>query len=90
MREAVENMQVVVRYVNTHENLADFFTKYLPPKQFFSLRNNITNINNSDEKRPTTSNSDYKPHGHVDDFPGSHDEIAYANYCHPCDMPYVD
>ena len=43
VRECVENMQLVVPVVATHENLADFFTKALPPKQFFPLRDRIMN-----------------------------------------------
>ena len=43
VREAVENLQVNVPYVNTAHNLADFFTKALPPKVFEPLRNTIMN-----------------------------------------------
>ena len=43
IRECVENMQIVVPFVSTHENLADFFTKALPPKVFFEIRNRIMN-----------------------------------------------
>lgn len=43
IRECVENMKLVVPFVATHENMADFFTKPLPPKQFFALRNRIMN-----------------------------------------------
>lgn len=43
VRECVENLQIVVPFVSTHENLADFFTKPLAPKQSFSLRNRIMN-----------------------------------------------
>ena len=39
----VENMELVVPFVRTHENLADFFTKPLEPKRFFELRNIIMN-----------------------------------------------
>ena len=38
VRECVENLQLVVPFVRTHENLADFFTKPLEPKKFFELR----------------------------------------------------
>lgn len=41
--ECVERMQIVVPFVSSHENLADFFTKPLPPKHFFALRNRIMN-----------------------------------------------
>lgn len=43
IRECVENMQIVVPFVSSQENLADFFTKPLPHKQFFALRNRIMN-----------------------------------------------
>ena len=43
VREAVENLQLNVPYVNTAHNLADFFTKALPPKLFEPLRNTIMN-----------------------------------------------
>lgn len=43
IRECVEKMQIVVPFVHTHDNLADFFTKPLPPKQFFALRDRIMN-----------------------------------------------
>ena len=43
VRECVENRQLVVPFVRSHDNLADFFTKPLPPKQFFALRNIIMN-----------------------------------------------
>ena len=43
VRECVENMELVVPFVRTHENLADFFTKPLEPKRFFELRNIIMN-----------------------------------------------
>ena len=44
IRELVEDHVVRVQYVNTAENLADFFTKPLPPKTFFKLRDRIMNI----------------------------------------------
>ena len=43
VRECVENMQIVVPFVATHENSADFFTKPLEAKQFFHIRNTIMN-----------------------------------------------
>ena len=43
IRECVEDGHIVVPFVSTHENLADFFTKALPPKQFFPLRDRIMN-----------------------------------------------
>ena len=41
VRECVENLQIVVPFVGTADNIADFFTKVLPPKQFFALRDKI-------------------------------------------------
>ena len=46
VRETVEDFSIIVRYVNTTDNLADFFTKWLPPKVFFALRDRIMNITN--------------------------------------------
>ena len=43
IRECVENLQIVVPFVATADNMADFFTKPLGPKQFFPLRNRIMN-----------------------------------------------
>ena len=43
IRECVENMQITVPYVNTLDNLADFFTKPLKPPQFFAMRDQIMN-----------------------------------------------
>ena len=43
IRECVENMQLSVPYVNTADNLADFFTKPLDSKQFFAMRRIIMN-----------------------------------------------
>ena len=43
VREAVENHDLRVPFVRSHENLADFFTKHLPNKIFFSLRKAIMN-----------------------------------------------
>ena len=44
IRELVEDNKIRVPYVNTADNLADFFTKPLPAKQFFAMRNKIMNI----------------------------------------------
>ena len=44
VRELVENHTLHVQYVNTADNLADFFTKPLPPKAFFKLRDAIMNV----------------------------------------------
>ena len=44
VREMVENGEIVVPYVQTDDNLADFFTKPLSAKKFFSLRDKIMNV----------------------------------------------
>ena len=44
VRELVEDHVLHVQYVNSADNLADFFTKALPPRQFFKLRDAITNV----------------------------------------------
>ena len=44
VRELVEEHIINVKYVNSADNLADFFTKPLPPKTFFKLRDKIMNI----------------------------------------------
>ena len=44
IREMVENGQIVVPYVRSTENLADFFTKPLPASAFFPMRNRIMNL----------------------------------------------
>ena len=44
IREKVEEMQLRVPYVNTTENLADFFTKPLTAKIFYAMRDAIMNV----------------------------------------------
>ena len=44
VRKLVEEHILQVQYVNSADNLADFFTKPLPPKTFFKLRNIIMNM----------------------------------------------
>eukprot|EP00966_Prymnesium_polylepis_P072708 1688245-Prymnesium_polylepis.1 len=44
VRECVENLQIVVPFVASADNMADFFTKPLGPKQFFPLQNRIMNF----------------------------------------------
>ena len=44
VREKVEDGDIVVPFVKSTENLADFFTKALPPKVFFAMRDQIMNI----------------------------------------------
>jgi len=38
IRETVEDMELCVPLVSTHDNYADFLTKPLAPKLFFALR----------------------------------------------------
>ena len=44
VREMVENMRIRVPYVRTADNLADFFTKPLPPRVFIEMRDTIMNV----------------------------------------------
>ena len=44
IRELVEDGRLVVPFVSTVDNYADFFTKPLKPCRFFSLRDKIMNI----------------------------------------------
>ena len=44
IRECVEDMKITVPLVKTTDNLADFFTKPLPAKTFYNMRNAIMNI----------------------------------------------
>jgi hypothetical protein len=44
VREAVEDLRLVVPFVRTADNLADFFTKPLAPRDFFRMRDEIMNI----------------------------------------------
>ena len=44
VRELVEDHVIQVKYVNSSDNLADFFTKPLPAKSFFKLRDIIMNV----------------------------------------------
>eukprot|EP00966_Prymnesium_polylepis_P204950 4748211-Prymnesium_polylepis.1 len=43
VHECVENLQIVVPFVASADNYADFFTKSLCPKAFFPMRNRIMN-----------------------------------------------
>ena len=44
IRELVEDGKIVVPFVPTHENVADFFTKPLKASKFFPLRDKIMNV----------------------------------------------
>ena len=44
VREMVEALHITVPYVNTADNLADFFTKPLAPRVFLAMRDRIMNI----------------------------------------------
>ena len=50
VRECVENMQLVVPYVNTLDNEADLFTKPLIPRLFYPLRDALMNVPLSDSE----------------------------------------
>ena len=61
IRECVENMQLRVPYVKTTDNMADFFTKPLPAKTFFRMRDTIMNVHAS---KPTCTS----------DLPNEHED----------------
>ena len=44
VRELVENEELIVPFVSTTANMADFFTKPLAGEAFFRLRNSIMNL----------------------------------------------
>ena len=44
VREAVEDLRLVVPFVSTVDNMADFFTKPLNPADFFRMRDVIMNV----------------------------------------------
>ena len=50
IRELVEMGRIVVPYVNSADNLADFFTKPLKPSRFFALRDRIMNVRRPSSK----------------------------------------
>eukprot|EP00965_Chrysotila_dentata_P002598 84930-Pleurochrysis_carterae.AAC.1 len=47
VREKVETHDITVPFVKSADNMADFFTKPLPPRVFFQLRDAIMNVANS-------------------------------------------
>eukprot|EP00965_Chrysotila_dentata_P219119 6190944-Pleurochrysis_carterae.AAC.1 len=44
VRERVETHDITVPFVASADNLADFFTKPLPPRVFFAMRDTIMNV----------------------------------------------
>eukprot|EP00965_Chrysotila_dentata_P209998 6185623-Pleurochrysis_carterae.AAC.1 len=44
VREKVETFDITVPFVRSADNLADFFTKPLPPRSFFPMRDLIMNV----------------------------------------------
>jgi len=40
----IEALKIWVPYIKSSDNLADFFTKPLPTRDFFRLRNLIMNV----------------------------------------------
>ena len=44
IRDMVESLTIEVPYVPTDENIADFFTKALPAKKFFPMRDRIMGV----------------------------------------------
>ena len=47
IRELVEEGKIRVPFVRTADNIADFFTKALPPAQFRAMRDVIMNVDSS-------------------------------------------
>ena len=52
VRELVEVGEIVVPYVKSDDNLADFFTKPLTAKRFFTIRDKIMNVPRRDHEQP--------------------------------------
>ena len=46
----MENDQITVPYVSTHDNLADFFTKAQSTKTFIAMRDVIMNVPRDDAR----------------------------------------
>eukprot|EP00965_Chrysotila_dentata_P075452 2491621-Pleurochrysis_carterae.AAC.5 len=44
VREHLQTLEITVPFVQSSKNMADFFTKPLPPLQFFPLRDLIMNV----------------------------------------------
>eukprot|EP00965_Chrysotila_dentata_P083002 2738318-Pleurochrysis_carterae.AAC.2 len=44
VREKVESHQLAVPFVRSADNMADFLSKPLPPRLFFSLRKRLMNL----------------------------------------------
>ena len=44
VREQIESLEITVPFVRSADNCADLFTKPLPAKQFFTLRDRIMNV----------------------------------------------
>ena len=62
IRESVEDGRIEVPYVNTADNLADFFTKPLPSRRFFDLRDRIMNHDPHDRRSAKQETEDSDPH----------------------------
>eukprot|EP00965_Chrysotila_dentata_P054496 1808545-Pleurochrysis_carterae.AAC.1 len=44
VRERVESLEITVPFVNSADNMTDFFTKPLPPRTFSTSRDRIINV----------------------------------------------
>ena len=55
VRELVEEHKIRVPFVNSSDNLADFFTKVIEGPQFFVLRDLIMNVPRAATHRDATS-----------------------------------
>ena len=70
MRELVENEELIVPFVSTTSNMADFYTKPLAGEQFYRLRNPIMNFPSRSESRAARGSA--PTHASDPDAPPTH------------------
>ena len=61
VRELIENHVLRASFVRTDDNLAAFFTKALPARRFFELRNRIMNVRPAFRPRGGVATRDARP-----------------------------
>ena len=66
VRELVEDHKIRVPFVSTVNNIADFFTKALPPKTFVAMRDVIMNVPLDQRADAPTSGSVQSPRVRLD------------------------
>ena len=81
VRELVENQQLVVPYVATSENMADFFTKPLTAGDFFRHRNAIMNLPNGSHDVKCASAKRARRRGGRSQRPIAHDSHQRTGGC---------